>query len=165
MNEKIEFIKCKKCGFDKNIKGSKRCIKCKTILQHDTISCPKCARINKNDVIKCVSCGYKFKGKNWRNLINLIISIIVVIILGVLVYVDNNFVVSNLKWIIKIVGLVGIIMILISTLSYGKKQQLVISAEEQINDKKFKRFKVVSSLSVVLGILIVMGIVIFICFA
>ena len=84
--------------------------------------------------------------------------------MGILVFVNNRFVINNMKWMIRGVGIIGIIMIMISTLFYGKEQQLLISAEEKMNDKKFRKFKFVSSLSVIMGILLVTGIVIFICF-
>lgn len=164
MKDKTQYIKCDKCGFAKNLRGSKKCIKCGNLFQRDFISCPKCALKNKVNVKKCVNCGYSFNGKNVRNIISLIISIVVIIIMGILVFVNNRFVINNMKWMIRGVGIIGIIMIMISTLFYGKEQQLLISAEEKMNDKKFRKFKFVSSLSVIMGILLVTGIVIFICF-
>ena len=40
----------------------------------------------------------------------------------------------------------------------------MVKEARSLNDKKFRKFKFVSSLSVIMGILLVTGIVIFICF-
>ena len=164
MNKEIEFVKCNKCGYDKNIKGSKKCIKCLKFLDSNKISCPKCAKINVSDVKKCVNCGFDFGKKDFSHLISLLISTFVVVVFAILVYLDNSFILNNMKWIIRIVGIVGILIILVSTLCYGKKQRIIISAEEQMNDKKFKKMKLVSNLSVILGIVVVLLIVIYIVF-
>lgn len=136
--EKIneEYIICPKCK-TKNVKGSKVCGKCHTKLEVLTKSCPKCAKRNKLDATRCVSCGYCFDKKHYNILINLIITVIFVGILFILVKFNPNLNKKHIKYLIYIIGGLGILIIIISTLTYGKKEMIPLSAEDEINRKSF----------------------------
>ena len=157
--KEVKVIKCNKCGFE-NVYGTKKCMKCKTALKTDLV-CPRCAKKNLSDAKHCVNCGYSFERKKGGILFNLILSILLVVSLLVVNHFDPD-VFSGLTKNMKRVAVFVIIIILIATLTYGKKEINHYSAEEEMM-KNSKMMKVRKVTSIILG-LITAGIFIFVCF-
>lgn len=159
----IKKVKCSNCGFD-NVLGTKKCVKCNTMLKTNKKSCPKCAKINDIGALKCVSCGYKFKGKKRGMLANLIISFIIVAVLITLSVLEHKGIVSYITKGLKALSLLFIVYIVYSSLSYGSKDIANYKgAEKEMikENKKFTKMKRISNIAVILGGFIVLGIVIY----
>ena len=157
--EKLAKVKCRKCGFE-NVKGTFRCIKCKTPLS-ETKSCPKCARRNKIDAVICSKCGYKF-GKKRSIWFNLIISIFLVIILSLMVYFKHVGTVNNISNILKILAAILICGLLYGTVNYGKNDIIKFSAEEEmIDNEKFNLLRKISNIAIIIGTILVVGFLIY----
>ena len=136
IKQEIEYITCLKCK-TKNVKGSKVCGKCHTKLEVTTKSCPKCAKRNKLDVTSCISCGYRFDKKHYNTLINLIITVLFVGALIVLVKFNPELNKKHITYLMYVIGGIGVLTIVISTLTYGKKEMISLTAEDEINKKSF----------------------------
>ncbi len=143
-------VKCPKCGF-LNAYGTIRCSKCRTDLKIYK-SCPRCAKVNSVEVDRCVSCGYNFNRKEKGLLFNFILSVLLVVALFVVNYLDPSAFAGFTKN-MKRVAVFVIIIILIATLTYGKKDIKKYSAEEQIiENQKLIQFRKYTS--IILGILL-----------
>lgn len=150
-----DTIKCPHCG-SLNIKGASKCTKCLKRLDNLIKSCPKCAKRNKSNALKCVSCGYNFNNTSISVLIiNALLSILVVIILCSLIYLrSNNIITNHLSLIIKIVGGLGILLLIIATLTNGKKDIYKFDKTDSISNNKFNKFKTLSYTSFYVGIVL-----------
>ena len=158
--EKLAKVKCHKCGFE-NVKGTFRCIKCKTPLS-ETKSCPKCAKRNKVDAVRCCSCGYKFNKKRRSVFFNLIVSILLVVVLALMVYFKHSGAVSNINSILKIVATLSVFGLLYGTINYGKSEVVKFSAEEEMMDnEKFELLKKISNIAIIIGTILAVGFLIY----
>ena len=157
--KEVKKIECPKCGFS-NVYGISKCIKCNTLLKSYLV-CPRCAKKNELETKKCVNCGYKFGRKKTSILFNLIIAVVLVGLLFVISKVSPDTFGGTLKN-MKRVTVVVILLILLATLTYGKKEINHYSAEEQIIENS-KVIKVKKITSILIGVILA-GIFIFICF-
>ena len=94
--EKNVKIKCPNCGF-LNIKGTKKCSKCKRDIDSFRKSCPRCGKINSNNVKLCIRCKYDFTKKKRTIWFNLFLSLLLMGLLCLLV-VFGKEILSWLKW-------------------------------------------------------------------
>lgn len=154
-----KMIVCKNCGTE-NKYGTKKCVKCDNELSTTRV-CPRCAKINNSEAERCIRCGYAFDSKNRGFLVNLILSIILVVSLLIINKYDPT-VFKGLTNNMKRIAVIGVVLILIATLTYGRKDINKFSAEEQIIENN-KIFKVRKAFSIVLGVLLA-AIFIFVCF-
>ena len=145
-------MKCPHCGYD-NIKGVTKCGKCKKKLKPVKKSCPRCAFKNDIEDKKCQKCGYSFDKKP-SILLNIFISLIIVVILYSLLILKKENLVSKIEYIFKIVAVLTIIYIFISTLEFSNKNK------QKLNDGLFvspqaKKIAILSRLMLlILGIMI-----------
>ena len=141
---------CPKCGYD-NIKGVERCGKCKTKLKSVKKSCPKCAFKNDVEDKKCQKCGYVFGKKN-NILLNLFISLLLVIILYSLILLKQKNLVAQIELIFKIIAVLTIIYIFISTINFSNKNKIKLN-DELYTNQQIKKLEITSKL-----ILLILGI-------
>lgn len=137
IKDEMEYIKCPKCNA-KNVKGSKVCGKCNKKLEVTSKSCPKCARRNKLDATNCISCGYNFNKKTHNGIINLIITLLFIGALFILVKFNPEINKKYMTYLIYAIGGIGVLMVIISTFTYGKNEIVSLSAEDEMNRKTFK---------------------------
>lgn len=149
--EKEEKIKCPNCGFS-NLKNSKKCGKCGTIFGK-TKSCPRCARKNKIDVKKCTYCGYHFKSNRKMVIQNLIISVFIVLVLGILLTLELTGVVRHIDRGFKIVAILLIVFILYTTIHYGAKEVISYGDKPDLHleKEKFSKMKMISNIAIIVG--------------
>lgn len=155
IKDEIEYVKCPKCG-SKNVKGSKVCGKCHKTLEVTTKSCPKCAKRNKLDATRCVSCGYSFDKKSHSTLINLIITILFIGVLIILVKLNPDLNKKHISFLIYAIGGIGILFVLISTFTYGKKEKISLSAEDEMNKKTFQNHITFSKVLTWIGLVVLL---------
>lgn len=159
---KIEKIKCSKCGFF-NIKGTMSCSKCHTKINKDVKSCPKCAKINNKQNKKCVSCNFNFDRKSSNILVNFVISVLLIFVLFLLVYLKKEDVVKQFSLVLKLfAGIMGFVL-LIRTFTYGSKEKIKYNMESEIvsEHKGLEILKKISSMSIIIGTILVFLILIF----
>lgn len=157
-----EVTKCPYCGF-LNIKGTRKCSKCRKDIDNLRKSCPKCGKINYNNVKLCVRCKYDFTSKKRTIWFNLIISIFLVAILSLLVFFDKEGIVQKFNLALKVIAGFIIFVIFVKTLTYGEKDKIKYSAEEEIVDehKNLNVMKRWSNVAIVLGGILVLGFLIY----
>ena len=126
-------------------------------IKEDIKTCPKCATYNSIDAIKCKQCGFNFNKKSNRTLISIIICLLFMGILSLLVYFDVSFIKDNLQIMIYILGGIGVFLALYSSLFYGEKSRISFSAEEAITKRELSRFKKVSIVIAIMGVLLLIG--------
>ncbi len=160
--DKKNQIKCPHCGF-LNIKGTRKCSKCKRDIDNLRKSCPKCGKINYNNVKLCVRCKYDFTKKRKSIWFNLLISVLLVIVLCLLVYFDKEGIVQKFSLLLKVLAGFGIFVVFVKTLTYGEKDKINYSAEEEIveNHKLFHNMKRWSNIAIVIGGILVLGFLIY----
>lgn len=155
----IDFVECPKCH-TKNVKGSLKCAKCKSYIV-PMKSCPRCAKVNDASNVKCSRCGFKFKRKRRPIWVNLVISLLLLVILCILVYLDKEGIVRNISKTVKILAVLLVVSIFIYTLNYGSKDVMKYSAEEEISaNPKFEKMRKIANIAVIVGIIIAF---VFIC--
>lgn len=155
--EKKEQMKCPYCGFT-NIKGTRKCYKCRKDIDSYRKSCPKCGKVNSNNVKLCVRCKYDFTKKKRTIWFNLIISVLLVIFLCLLVYFDKEGIVKNFSMALKVLAGFAIFVVFVKTLTYGEKDKINYSAEDEILDdhKIFNIMRRWSNLAIVVGAIIIL---------
>ena len=159
-NKKIENkVICKNCGTE-NDHNAKKCSNCKKELVVTKV-CPRCAKVNDEKEKRCIRCGYLFSSKNRSFIVNLLLSILLVSSLWIVNKYDSSAF-KGLTNNMKRIAVIGIILIVVATLTYGHKDIKKFSAEEQIIENN-KIFKIRKALSILLGLLVA-GIFIFVCF-
>lgn len=160
--EKQEQIKCPHCGF-KNIKGTRKCSKCRKDIDNLRKSCPKCGKINYNNVKLCVRCKYDFTKKKRTIWFNLLISLLLVGILCLLVYFDKEGIVKKFSLALKVLAGFAIFVVFVKTLTYGEKDKISYSAEEEIieDHKTFNIMKRWSNIAIIIGGILVLGFLIY----
>ena len=145
-------MKCPHCGYD-NLKGVEKCGKCKKKLKPTKKSCPRCAFKNDIEDKKCQKCGYSFDKKP-NILLNSFISLIIVIILYSLLIFKKEDLVNQIEYIFKIIAILTIIYIFISTLEFSNRNK------KKLNDGLFispaaKKIEIISKLMLlILGIML-----------
>ncbi len=122
-------MKCPHCGYE-NHKGVQKCGKCKKKLKSIKKSCPRCAFKNDIEDKKCQKCGYNFDKKT-SIFLNIFISLIIVIILYSLLILRKENLVNKIEYIFKIIAVLAIIYIFISTLEFSNKNK------QKLNDGLF----------------------------
>jgi uncharacterized membrane protein len=150
---------CQNCGTE-NDHNAKKCSNCKKELVVTKV-CPRCAKVNEDSVDRCIRCGYSFNSRNRSFIVNLLLSILLVSSLIII----NKFDPTAFKGLtnnMKRIAVVGIVLIVIATLTYGHKDIKKFSAEEQIIENN-KIFKIRKAFSILLGLLVA-GVFIFVCF-
>jgi len=166
--QELKKIKCQKCGTS-NIYGAKYCCKCQEKLKDGYKTCPRCAKKNHFKAEKCINCGFKFahqKSNSKSILINLFISIIIMLLLWLLVFLNKNGVVSNINKLLKILSSIMIIVLLISSINYNFKDKINYDNESEIKNKKeiSSIMKYKSNIAIVIGSVIVLIILIYFYF-
>ena len=124
-----ETIKCPECGFE-NVIQSKKCKKCHRELESFMKTCPRCAKRNKKDAKKCDKCGFNFKRKQMAIWSNLLFTLLLVAILIVLLLFNQDYLVSQISMLFRVVALIIIVVLFISTLTYGKKEIVPLPGDE-----------------------------------
>ena len=160
MKKKYETIKCPECGYE-NVKQAKKCKKCKILLDSVLKTCPRCAKRNEIKANKCVKCGYDFNKKKKAIWINMLISLALVVALIILVLLNKTFIVKEVNQAFRALALVVVAILVISTLTYGKKDIVPLPGDETDilkNDIKLLKIK-----SIVLGVItiIIIGLCIY----
>lgn len=160
--EKAELIKCPRCGF-KNIKGTKKCTKCRTNIDTLRKSCPKCGKINPSDIKRCVTCKFDFTKKARSIWGNLIISGLLVVVLCALVFFGKESVVEKFDFGLRVLAGFLVFVLIIKTFTYGEKHKINYSAEEELVDgnKGLNAMKAWSNLIVIIGFIFVLGFLIY----
>lgn len=151
MNKK-EQVKCPYCGFI-NIKGTRKCSKCKKNIDTLRKSCPKCGKINYNNVKLCVRCKYDFSKKNRPIVVNFIVSLLLIVVLSLLVFFDKEGIVEKFSLLLKVLAGFFIFILIVKVFTYGEKDILNYSAEEEIvdNHKRFINMKKWSNIAIIIG--------------
>jgi hypothetical protein len=145
-------MKCPHCGYD-NLKGVEKCGKCKKKLKPTKKSCPRCAFKNDIEDKKCQKCGYSFDKKP-NIFLNAFISLIIVIILYSLLIFKKEDLISKVEYIFKIIAILTIAYIFISTLEFSNRNK------KKLNDGLFispeaKKIEIISKLMLlILGIML-----------
>ena len=156
--ENSKQIKCPKCGFI-NIKGTKKCTKCRHDIDNTRKSCPKCGKINYNNVKYCVSCKYNFEKKRKSIWFNLLISIFIVVVLCLLAFFGKEAIVEKFSLGLSVLAGFALFVLVVRMFSFGKNETINYSAEEEMqdNNKSIAKMKKLSNVAVVIG-----GILVFI---
>lgn len=155
------LVTCPKCG-SQNIKRVNKCLMCGQKLVGSK-SCPKCAKINTGDAKKCVNCGFKFTNKTIAVLISFIFCAMLVLTLALLIIFRKDRVVINFIDSFRWVAVGIIVLIIIRTFTYGRKEIIDYDSKFNINKRAFLNWKRLSSIIVLLGF-IVAGILIYVMF-
>ena len=152
--DNMEKVKCSKCGF-MNLKGTRTCSKCHTNIESYKKSCPKCGKVNSNNVKRCVNCNFDFMKKR-SNFGSFIISLGLVIILMVLVYFDKESIVEKFSFALKVLAGFMVFLLIVNTITYGSKEKINYSAEDEMIDKhkKLNNMKKRSKAAIFVGIII-----------
>ena len=153
MKSDNKTVKCSNCG-SMNIKQAKKCKKCGNDLKQVLKSCPKCAKRNDIKVDRCVNCGYNFNRKDPSLIVNLIITIVFVISLLVLVFLNKEFIVDKINEVLKIAAIMMIALIFIETLTYGKKEIVALPGED--DDVIKGKYKFIRGRTIILFLLTIL---------
>ena len=155
---KRNLVLCPHCGFE-NTKHLKKCLSCGGELIGSK-SCPRCAKINLMNAKKCVSCGYKFNKTKVSTIASLIFCGILLITLMLLMIFDQTEVVRGFLDNFRLVSIVIIVLIIISTLTYGRKEKIDYDSYNDAikNDLAYK--KIFAMLALIIGFVIA-GIIIY----
>ena len=148
--KRVKTIKCSKCGYE-NAFGLEKCTNCKAKLVVNKV-CPVCAKVNEPNAEHCVNCGHIFGRGNRSFLVNFFLSVLLVSSLLIINYYDPT-VFKHLTNNMKRVAVVVIILILVATLTYGRKDINKYSAEEKILENN-KIIKLRKYTSIILGIIL-----------
>lgn len=159
---KKEIMICPYCGFE-NIKGTRRCSKCRKDIDNLRKSCPRCGKINYNNVKYCIRCKYDFTKKKRTIWFNLLISLLLIAVLSLLVFFGKEEIVQKFSLALKVLSGFIIFVIFVRTLTYGEKDKIKYSAEEEIVDdqKNLSIMKRWSNIAIILGGIIVLGFLIY----
>lgn len=149
---KKNLVKCSHCGIE-NLKKSKKCLSCGEDLLGSK-SCPRCAKINLKSNKKCMSCGYRFNRIKKANIISLIFCIILIFVLILLLLLGQKEVVEQFLTSSRVVAIGLIVLIIISTLTYGKKDKINYDDYSDMVKDNFIYKKTFSILGVIVGLLI-----------
>lgn len=127
----------------------------KSLTKDELKSCPKCAYKNLKENKKCEKCGFSFN-KNKRNvLLSFLFCLFVIVILSVLVYLKNPFIINNFSLIKKIVGGLIILLLLINTLTNYHHQVINLDYSKENNPTlDLKGLKKISSFTLCLAFII-----------
>lgn len=160
--EKKDFIICPNCGF-KNIKGTRKCSKCRKDIDTLRKSCPNCGKINYNNVKNCVSCKFDFTKKRRSIWFNLIISLLIVGILCLLVFFGKEGFVSKFNVGLKVLAGFSVFVLFVKTLTYGDKHIINYSAEEEIVEKhkKLINMKKWCNIAIIIGGILVFAFLVY----
>ena len=156
---KRNLVVCPHCGFE-NTKHLKSCLSCGKELV-GAKSCPRCAKINVSTVKKCVNCGYRFTKSKVSTIASLIFcGLLLVVLMLLMIFGQTEIVKSfldNFRWVAVII----IILIVISTLTYGRKEKIDYDSYNDAikNDLMYK--KIFSKIAIIVGLLIAAGIIYF----
>ena len=155
---KRNLVLCPHCDFE-NPKHLKKCLSCGGELIGSK-SCPRCAKINLRNAKKCVNCGYKFNKTKISTIASLIFCGILFLVLMLLMVFGQTEVVrgflDNFRW----VAIVIIALVIISTLTYGRKEKIDYDSYNDAikNDLVYK--KIFAMLALIIGFVIA-GIIIY----
>ena len=127
VHSKKNLVKCPKCG-EENIKSVHKCIACGHKLSGSK-SCPRCAKINEGDAKSCTNCGYKFSSKTKSIILSLAFSSILMLVLFLLLLFGKTNIVSNFTDTFRIISIVIVVLIIISTFTYGRKEVIDYAAK------------------------------------
>ena len=116
------LVMCPNCG-SQNIKRVNKCLMCGQKLV-GAKSCPKCAKINTGDAKKCINCGFKFTNKKIAVLISFIFSVMLSLTLSLLIVFRKDRVVINFIDSFRWVAVGIIVIIVIRTFTYGRKEKI-----------------------------------------
>jgi len=160
--EKNVKIKCPSCGF-LNIKGTKKCSKCKRDIDSFRKSCPRCGKINSNNVKLCIRCKYDFTKKKRTIWFNLFFSLLLMGLLCLLVVFGKERIVEKFSLGLKVLSGFVIFVIFVKSLTYGEKDKIKYSAEEEIlgEQKNLHIMKRWSNIAVIIGGILVLGFLIY----
>ncbi len=160
--EQIKKVKCKNCGFI-NIKGTITCSRCHANIDTERKSCPRCGKVNSNNVKKCVNCRYDFTKKRKSIWFNLFLTSLIVGIMIVLVYFGKENWVDKFSLGLKVIAGFFLFSIVVNIFTYGSRDVINYSAEEEMIDKhkKFEKMKRFSTVAIVIGAVLVVGFLIF----
>ncbi|MGN0966170.1 MAG: zinc ribbon domain-containing protein [Candidatus Coprovivens sp.] len=152
VHSKKNLIKCPNCG-EENIKSMKHCLMCGTELAGSK-SCPRCAKINKGDARQCENCGFKFTSKKKAVIASLGFSGILLIVLTLLLIFGKTSVVSNFTNVFRVLSVVIVVIILISTFTYGKKEVVDYAAKYNGYSQPLQTRKLIVTFVAILGVAI-----------
>ena len=155
------LVTCPKCG-SQNIKRVNKCLMCGQKLV-GAKSCPKCAKINTGDAKKCVNCGFKFTNKKTAVLISFIFCVMLAFTLFLLIVFRKDRIVINFIDFFRWVAGGIIIIIVIRTFTYGRKEIIDYDSKYNINKRAFLNWKRLSYIIAVLGFIIA-GILVYMMF-
>ncbi len=152
---KVKKRICKICGKE-NEKDVTSCVFCKT--SFDTRkSCPRCAKRNFLSNEKCDNCGFSFTRKSMGLVRNFLLSFFLVFVLYLFLFLHKERMVEHITLGLKIGALFLFISVLLSTFTYGKKEKIRYSAEEEMISKNLRFFKVFSRVVFVIGLFLAIG--------
>ena len=157
--ESAKFI-CPKCGFS-NAFGTRTCYRCKAALIPEKISCPKCATKNEYGTAKCTNCGFDFtkKRRSLKShlLINLGFSLLLMIVLFICIKIGEDELVDNFGFAFRIVSVVIIAIVLITTITASSNKELSYDAETEMAKKnpRLVKMKKIATIASVIAVVIV----------
>lgn len=148
----MDKIKCNNCGFI-NIKGTRICTKCGTNIDVYKKSCPRCGKVNSNNVKRCVRCNFDFMKKKKTIWFYLLISCFIMLLLFLLGQFISENAFNKFSLALKVLAGFMVFVVLVRTLTYGSKDKINYSAEEEIveDHKGFDRMKKFSNLTIIVG--------------
>ena len=152
VHSKKNLIKCPKCGAE-NIKSLKKCLMCGTELAGSK-SCPRCAKINVKNAKKCENCGYKFTSHKKAFFASLGFSGILLIVLFILLLFGKTSVVSNFTNTFRIISVIVLALIVISTFTYGRKEVIDYTAKYNGYSQPMKKKKMIVTLLAMVGVVV-----------
>lgn len=155
-------IKCPKCGF-LNLVGTKKCSKCGTLL--DKKSCPKCGTYNNKDAKVCTHCHFNFEKKQRGILFYLILTILFVLVLFVLDYFGRKYFTFKTLFILKTCAVVIFLVCYFLLFSSRQIANTDYNIENEIPDNvKIRQLKKKGKIGIVVGIVLVIGILLYFLF-
>ena len=110
------------------------------------------------DSNRCANCGYSFTKKKHVLLNNLICSFLLIGFLSLFLYLGKIQVVKKISMFLKLGSLLLFIGIIFSIFTYGEKEKIAYSAEEEITKKNLSIFKRYSIIILAIGLILILGI-------
>lgn len=155
------LVTCPNCG-SQNIKRVNKCLMCGQKLV-GAKSCPKCAKVNVRDAKKCINCGFKFTNKKISVLISFIFCVMLALTLSLLIVFRKDRIVINFIDSFRWVAVGIIVIIVIRTFTYGRKEIIDYDSKYNINKRVFLNWRRLSGIIALLGFIIA-GILIYVMF-
>lgn len=115
-------------------------------------SCPRCAKWNRADSKSCISCGYSFVNKKNLWVRNLLYTFLFICVLFFFAFFGKEEVFFHISFFLKLGAFFLFLGIIISIFSYGNKEKITYSAEEDMVKRNLSFFKKVSFKIVILGV-------------